>query len=186
MQHSSRTWGSAEVSFDPSTSITIMLLYHKGCSLRKTVLLLFWRYLTLKMHPKMSSVCRLLHILANISNLFCLVANSVDPDQTAPRGEVWSGSTLFAKMTFEITRRQSRRQLLWLAVYGLKDFSWVLLKIISFWLRRWIISEQTVYTQTRRHRTRRLIRVYAVCYSTSRFFVAFPGSQMDKSGSRKA
>ena len=27
-------------------------------------------------------------------------ANSVDPDQTAPRGAVWSRSTLFAKMTF--------------------------------------------------------------------------------------
>ena len=24
------------------------------------------------------------------------IANSVDPDQTAPLGEVWSGSTLFA------------------------------------------------------------------------------------------
>ena len=28
---------------------------------------------------------------------FCIQANSVDPDQTAPRGAVWSGSTLFAK-----------------------------------------------------------------------------------------
>ena len=25
------------------------------------------------------------------------MANSVDPDQTAPRGAVWSGSTLFAQ-----------------------------------------------------------------------------------------
>ena len=25
-----------------------------------------------------------------------LLANSADPDQTAPRGAVWSGSTLFA------------------------------------------------------------------------------------------
>ena len=25
------------------------------------------------------------------------IANSVDPDQTAPRGAVWSGSTLFAQ-----------------------------------------------------------------------------------------
>ena len=29
---------------------------------------------------------------------FCIPANSVDPDQNAPRGAVWSGSTLFAKM----------------------------------------------------------------------------------------
>ena len=35
---------------------------------------------------------------------FCIQANSVDPDQTAARGAVWSGSTLFAKMTFKITR----------------------------------------------------------------------------------
>ena len=34
---------------------------------------------------------------------FCIAANSVDQDQTAPRGAVWSGSTLFAKMTFKIT-----------------------------------------------------------------------------------
>ena len=32
-----------------------------------------------------------------------IFANSVDPDQTAPRGAVWSGSTLFAKMTFKMT-----------------------------------------------------------------------------------
>ena len=28
-------------------------------------------------------------------------ANSVDPDQTAPKGAVWSGSTLFAEMTLK-------------------------------------------------------------------------------------
>ena len=55
---------------------------------------------------------------------FCIQANSVD--QCAPRGAVWSGSTLFAKMTFKsASRRQSRWQLLWLAVQGLsrKDSS---------------------------------------------------------------
>ena len=48
---------------------------------------------------------------------FCIQANSVDPDQTAPKGAVWSwstlwsGSTLFAEMTFKITSRmKSRRQ----------------------------------------------------------------------------
>ena len=42
---------------------------------------------------------------------FCKQANSVDPDQTAPKGAVWSGSTLFAEMTFKVAgRRQSRRQ----------------------------------------------------------------------------
>ena len=58
--------------------------------------------------------------LQTFQTYFCIQANSVDPDQTAPRGAVWSGSTLFAKMTFKITSRwQSRRQLMWLAVYGL-------------------------------------------------------------------
>ena len=65
-------------------------------------------------------LCHLLNILANFQTYFCIQANSVDPDQTAPRGAVWSGSTLFAKMTFKITSRwQSRRQLLWLVVQGL-------------------------------------------------------------------
>ena len=35
-------------------------------------------------------------------------ANSVDPEQTAPIGAVWSGSTLFAKeasLTFQQTRK---------------------------------------------------------------------------------
>ena len=59
--------------------------------------------------------------LQTFQTYFCIQANSVDPDQTAPRGAVWSGSTLFAKMTFKITSRwQSRWQLLWLAVYGLR------------------------------------------------------------------
>ena len=34
---------------------------------------------------------------------FCIQANSVDPDQTAPKGAVWSGYTLFAKMTISQT-----------------------------------------------------------------------------------
>ena len=65
--------------------------------------------------------------LQTFQTYFCIQANSVDPDQTAPfdqtapKGAVWSGSTLFAKMTFKITSRwQSRRKLLWLAALGLK------------------------------------------------------------------
>ena len=58
--------------------------------------------------------------LQTFQTYFCILANSVDPDQTAPRGAVWSWSTLFPKMTFKITSRwQSRRKLLWLAVQGL-------------------------------------------------------------------
>ena len=85
-------------------------------------------FLTLKTPRKPVSenfvcLCRLLNILANFSKLFCILAKSVDPDQIAPLGAVWSGSTLFgaiwsgstlfAKMTFKITSRwHSRRQLL--------------------------------------------------------------------------
>ena len=85
-------------------------------------------FLTLKAPRKTASekvvcLCRLLNILANFSNIFLHTANSVDPDQTAPKGAVWSGSKLFAKMTFKITSRwQSRRQLLWLAVLGLSKW----------------------------------------------------------------
>ena len=79
--------------------------------------------LTLKMPRKYSTdiyvVCWI--FLQTYQTCFCIHANSVDPDQTAPRGAVWSRSTLFAKITFKITSRwQSRRQLLWLAVKGLK------------------------------------------------------------------
>ena len=35
--------------------------------------------------------------LQTFQTYFCIQANSVDPDQTAPRRAVWSGSTLFAK-----------------------------------------------------------------------------------------
>ena len=65
--------------------------------------------LTLKLPRKSASenvvcLCRLLKIiLQTFQTYFCIQANSVDPDQTAPRGAVWSGSTLFAKMTFKIT-----------------------------------------------------------------------------------
>ena len=31
----------------------------------------------------------------------CIQANNVDPNQTAPRGAFWSGSTLFAKNDFK-------------------------------------------------------------------------------------
>ena len=41
--------------------------------------------------------------LQTFQTYFCIQANSVDPDQTAPKGAVWSGTTLFAKMTFKIT-----------------------------------------------------------------------------------
>ena len=35
--------------------------------------------------------------LQTFQTYFCIQANSVDPDQTAPRGAVWSGSTQLQK-----------------------------------------------------------------------------------------
>ena len=49
------------------------------------------------MHLKMSSaevVC--CKKLPNITDELSIEANSVDPEQTAPIGAVWSGTTLFA------------------------------------------------------------------------------------------
>ena len=41
----------------------------------------------------------MLHIFANIiDNVGDMEANSVDPDQTAPAGAVWSGSTLLKRL----------------------------------------------------------------------------------------
>ena len=62
--------------------------------------------------------CRLFMSFAQYScklfkPILCIQTNSVDPDQTAPLGAVWTGTTLFAKMTFKIT---SRWQFLWLTV----------------------------------------------------------------------
>ena len=37
--------------------------------------------------------------LQTFQTYFCIQANSVNPGQTAPKEAVWSGSTLFAKMT---------------------------------------------------------------------------------------
>ena len=35
--------------------------------------------------------------LQTFQTYFCIQVNSMNPDQTAPRGAVWSGSTLFPK-----------------------------------------------------------------------------------------
>ena len=60
------------------------------------------------MHLKMSSaevVC--CKWLPNFTDILSIEANSVDPEQTAPIGAVWSGSTLSAieaSQTFQQTR----------------------------------------------------------------------------------
>ena len=44
----------------------------------------------------MKSAVNILNILYTKSSDKMVYANSVDPDQTAPEGAVWSASTLFA------------------------------------------------------------------------------------------
>ena len=58
--------------------------------------------------------------LQTFQTYFCIQANSVDPDQTAPKGAVWSGSTLFAKMTFKITSRWQSRLFLIVVIGALR------------------------------------------------------------------
>ena len=53
--------------------------------------------------PSVYVICWI--FLQTYQTYFCKQANSVDPDQTAPKGAVWSGSTLFAEMIFKITSR---------------------------------------------------------------------------------
>ena len=47
--------------------------------------------------------------LQTFQTYFCIQANSVDTDQTAPKGAVWSGSTLFAKMTFKNHKQMTKQ-----------------------------------------------------------------------------
>ena len=64
------------------------------------------------------------------------MANSIDPDQTAPSEAVWSGSTLFAYailseiLVYEITRHLPHMFLLRNNTFWLKE---VLSKVIIFW-----------------------------------------------------
>ena len=82
--------------------------------------------LTLKenLHLKMSSIYVVCWIfLQTFQTYFCILANRVDPVQTAPR--VWSGSTQFAKMTFKITSRwQGRRPFFVIGSLGVKCKHW--------------------------------------------------------------
>ena len=66
--------------------------------------------LTLKAPRKTASenvvcLCRLLNILADFSNLFLHTGKQCGPDL---KEAVWSGSTLFAEMTFKITSRRQK------------------------------------------------------------------------------
>ena len=47
--------------------------------------------------------------LQTFQTYFSIQANCVDPDQAAPRGAVWSGSTLFPKMTFKNHKQMTKQ-----------------------------------------------------------------------------
>ena len=80
----------------PSLSSIMLQLRIKNISIlmsKVTAYLELADFLTLKMPRKPASekiVClyRLLNSLATFQTYFCIEANSVDPDQTAPRGAV--------------------------------------------------------------------------------------------------
>ena len=51
----------------------------------------FWTLYSILFWPKLSFLCN-----CTFLKILCGLANSVDPDQTAPLGAVWSGYALFA------------------------------------------------------------------------------------------
>ena len=64
----------------------------------------------LQLHLKMSSAevvcCKLFSTLLPILSI---EANSMDPDQTAPIGAVWSGSKLFAKRASKTIQQMTKQ-----------------------------------------------------------------------------
>ena len=77
------------------------------------------------MHLKMSSAevvrCKK---LPNITDKLSIEANSVDPEQTAPIGAVWFGSTLFALEATK-TLQQTRNQTNFVAIGALRVNSYL-------------------------------------------------------------
>ena len=79
------------------------------------------------MHLKMLSaevVC--CKYLPNITDELSIEANSVDPEQTAPIGAVWSGYTLFAieaSLTFQQMRKADDFCCDW-RIKGYRIFDW--------------------------------------------------------------
>ena len=63
------------------------------------------------LHLKMSSVYVVCWtFLQTFQTYFCKQANCVDPDQTAPKGAIWSGSTLVCRNDF-LSNRQKTKQM---------------------------------------------------------------------------
>ena len=93
------------------------------------------------------------------------MANSVDPDQTAPEGAVWSGSTLFA---YVILSDALVFEFLGHLPYILEDsnfsFGYIKLCDLDITREKWLNYLQTVETLIRYHVLRHLIWVYTVCH----------------------
>ena len=60
--------------------------------------------------------------LKTFQTYICIQANSVDPDQTAPRKAVWSASTLFVKMT--LNHKQMTKQMTIVVTGSLRVKKW--------------------------------------------------------------
>ena len=80
--------------------------------------------------------------LQTFQTYFCIQANNVDLDQTAPKGAVWSGSTLFAKMTFKITSKWQSTTIVVIGVLRVNRS--YLINGLQFWLKLKLL---TVWTQ---------------------------------------
>ena len=92
-------------------------------------------YFTAKTHTvnvlKIQTLYFILFFLPNLSlHLFlvilCGMANSVDPDQTAPSGAVWSGSTLFAYAIFSEHSSMRLKDMYCTFEYSLDYYCWTI------------------------------------------------------------
>ena len=87
---------------------------------------------------------------------FIIEANTMNPDQTAPKGAVWSGSLLFAILATKVHIKQMRMQTTTVVLDGkgdekeLSEVSWITLPLhIKI---KWISSSQNVYVYDLDHK----------------------------------
>ena len=64
-------------------------------------------------------------------------SNSIDPDQTAPEGAVWSGSTLFAILLSILRNRNQAKKKLWNKVFKILGYLPYLFSIFVSVLLYW-------------------------------------------------
>ena len=71
--------------------------------------------------------------LQTFQTYFFIQSNSVGPDQTACRGAVWSGSTLFAEMTFKNHKQMTKQTTIVVIVSLRVNFWWAQNFFSSVW-----------------------------------------------------